>query len=44
MELGRLLHPRTMAVAFLSPTAAALIRSATILLHYPLGRMRAKAP
>jgi uncharacterized membrane protein len=30
-------------VAFLSPTAAALLWSSTILLHYPLGRMSARS-
>jgi uncharacterized membrane protein len=37
-----LLFLLSVPVAFLSPTAAALMWTATILLHYPLGRMTAR--
>lgn len=37
-----LLFLASVPVAFLSPTAAALMWAATILLHYPLGRMTAR--
>lgn len=37
-----LLFLLSVPVAFLSPTAATLMWAATILLHYPIGRMRTK--